>query len=89
MPASSSTRSTCTPGARGRGIGRALLEGLIASTEAAGIWTIESGVFPENRASLALHAATGFRVVGTRERLGRAGDRWRDVIVLERRSPRI
>jgi len=75
------------PSARGRGIGRALLEGLIASTEAAGIWTIQSGVFPENLASLALHQRTGFRVVGTRERIGRHRGRWRDVIMLERRSP--
>ena len=75
--------------ARGRGVGRALLDALIASTEAAGIWTIESGVFPENEASIALHRAAGFRVVGTRERLGRHGDRWRDVVLLERRSPRI
>ena len=75
-----------SPDARGRGVGRALLDALIASTEAAGIWTIESGVFPENAASLALHQRAGFRVVGTRERLGKHGDRWRDVIVLERRS---
>ena len=78
-----------SPDARGRGIGRALLDALIASTEAAGIWTIESGVFPENEASVALHRAAGFRVVGTRERLGKHGDRWRDVIVLERRSTRV
>jgi L-amino acid N-acyltransferase YncA len=76
--------------ARGRGIGRALLGALIASAEAAGIWTIESGIFPENTASLALHQAAGFRVVGTRERLGRQpgpdGGRWRDVLLIERRS---
>ena len=75
-----------------RGVGRLLLEALAASTEAAGIWTIQSGVFPENAASLALHAAAGFRVVGRRERLGlmtygpMAG-RWRDVLAIERRSP--
>jgi phosphinothricin acetyltransferase len=74
-------------GARGRGVGRALLDALIASTEAAGVWTLQAGVFPENAASLALHRATGFRVVGTRERVGReAGGRWRDVLLLERRS---
>ena len=73
--------------ARGRGVGRALLQAAIASSEAAGIWTLQAGVFPENAASLALHAACGFRVVGTRERLGRASDgRWRDVVLLERRS---
>lgn len=77
------------PACRGRGVGRALLEALIASTEAAGIWTIESGVFPENAASLAVHRAVGFRVVGVRERLGRHGNRWRDVVLIERRSPTV
>lgn len=78
------------PAAQRRGIGRALLGALIASTEAAGIWTIQSGIFPENAASLALHEACGFRVVGVRERFGRhvtQGNRWRDVILIERRSP--
>ena len=75
------------PDARGRGVGRLLLERLDASTEAAGIWTIQSGVFPENTASLALHAACGFRVVGTRERVGRHHGVWRDVVLIERRSP--
>lgn len=77
------------PVARGRGVGRALLDALIASTEAAGIWTIQSGIFPENAASLALHAAAGFRTVGTRERVGQHHGRWRDVIFIERRSPLI
>ena len=75
------------PADRSRGVGRLLLDTLIASTEAAGIWTIQSGIFPENTASLALHQAAGFRVVGTRERLGRHHGRWRDVILIERRSP--
>jgi L-amino acid N-acyltransferase YncA len=75
------------PGARGRGVGRQLLDALIASTEAAGIWTIESGIFPENTASFALHQAAGFRVVGTRERIGQHHGRWRDVVFIERRSP--
>jgi L-amino acid N-acyltransferase YncA len=75
------------PGARGRGIGRLLVDALIASTEAAGIWTIQSGIFPENAASLALHRAAGFRVVGTRERIGQHHGRWRDVVLIERRSP--
>jgi L-amino acid N-acyltransferase YncA len=77
------------PAAQGRGIGRALLDALITSTEKAGIWTIQAGIFPENTASLALHRAAGFRTVGTRERLGRhttQGNRWRDVVMLERRS---
>jgi L-amino acid N-acyltransferase YncA len=77
------------PGARGRGVGRLLLETLIASTEAAGIWTIQSGIFPENAASIALHSRAGFRVVGRRERIGRRGGRWRDVLLIERRSPAI
>lgn len=77
------------PAARGRGVARLLLEALIASTEAAGIWTIQSGVFPENTASLTLHQRVGFRVIGTRERVGRHHGRWRDVILLERRSPAI
>ncbi|MEV4704310.1 N-acetyltransferase family protein [Actinoplanes sp. NPDC049316] len=77
------------PAYGGRGIGRALLEALIASTESAGIWTVQSGVFPENVASLALHARCGFRTIGTRERVGRHHGRWRDVILLERRSATI
>jgi len=80
------------PAARRRGVGRALLDALIAATEAAGIWTIQSGIFPENTASLALHRAAGFRVVGIRERVGRhltQGNRWRDVVFIERRSPHI
>jgi len=78
------------PTARGRGVGRALLAALIASTEAAGVWTIQSGIFPENAASLALHLGAGFRTVGVREKLGRHAardDAWRDVVLLERRSP--
>ena len=77
------------PAARGRGVGAALLDALIKSTEAAGIWTIESGIFPENTASLRLHERAGFRVVGTRMRLGRHHGRWRDVVLLERRSGRV
>jgi L-amino acid N-acyltransferase YncA/DNA-binding transcriptional ArsR family regulator len=75
-----------TPGARGRGVGGALLQALIDSTEAAGIWTIQSGIFPENTASLRLHERKRFRVVGIRERLGRQHGRWRDVVLVERRS---
>jgi phosphinothricin acetyltransferase len=75
--------------ARGRGVGRLLLAALITSTEAAGIWTIQSGVFPENTASIALHRAMGFRVVGIRERIGQHHGRWRDVVLIERRSPAI
>lgn len=75
------------PDARGRGVASALLRALIASTEAAGIWTVQSGVFPENTASLALHTRLGFRVLGVRERIGRRHGRWRDVVLVERRSP--
>jgi len=76
--------------ARGRGVGRALMDALLASAEAGGVWTVQSTVFPENAGSLALHAAAGFRVVGRRERIARmahgpmAGE-WRDVVLLERR----
>ena len=77
------------PGATGRGVGRALLGALIESTEAAGIWTLNAGIFPENLASLALHERLGFRRVGVRERIGRHHGRWRDVVLLERRSARI
>ncbi|GAA0956164.1 N-acetyltransferase family protein [Actinocorallia libanotica] len=76
------------PDAHGQGIGTALLDALIASTEAAGIWTIQSGVFPENTASLALHHRAGFRTIGVRERIAQHHGHWRDVILLERRSPR-
>ena len=72
--------------ARGRGIGRGLMTELIARAEREGIWTIEAGMFPENEASVALHRALGFRVVGVRERLGRRDGVWRDVLLLERRS---
>ncbi|MFF4875328.1 MULTISPECIES: N-acetyltransferase family protein [unclassified Micromonospora] len=75
------------PVAQGRGVARLLLDTLITSTEAAGIWTIQSGVFPENAASLTLHERAGFRVIGVRERVGRHHGRWRDVVLLERRSP--
>ena len=74
------------PAAHGQGIGGALLHALIGSTESAGIWTVQSGVFPENTASLRLHERAGFRVVGTRERVGRHHGRWRDVVLIERRS---
>jgi len=78
------------PAARGRGVGRALLDALLDSAAAGGVWTVQSGIFPENSASLALHTAAGFRVVGTRERLGRMtygplAGRWRDVVLMERR----
>jgi L-amino acid N-acyltransferase YncA len=75
------------PAARGLGVGRTLLAALISSTEAAGVWTIQSSLFPENTASRALHRSSGFREVGRRERIGQHHGRWRDTILIERRSP--
>jgi L-amino acid N-acyltransferase YncA len=75
--------------ARGRGVGRQLLAALLEGAEWAGIWTVQTGIFPENTASLTLHRRCGFRVVGVRERLGQLVGRWRDVLLLERRSPRV
>ena len=79
------------PEAQRRGVGRALLTAIVEGAERAGIWTVEAGVFPENAASLALHRALGFRTVGVRERLGLmptgpCAGRWRDVVLVERRS---
>jgi len=76
-------------GSRGLGVGRSLLGALIDASEAAGIWTLQAGVFPENEASLRLHEGLGFRRVGIRERIGRHHGAWRDVVLLERRSPRV
>ncbi len=77
------------PAARGRGVASALLKALVDSTERAGVWTIQAGIFPENTASLAVHERAGFRVIGTRERIGRRRGVWRDVVLVERRSPAI
>ena len=74
------------PAHRGRGIGQALLSALVTASEAGGVWTLQAGIFPENSASIALHKRCGFREVGLRERIGKMGDRWRDVLLLERRS---
>jgi L-amino acid N-acyltransferase YncA len=73
--------------ARGRGVGRALLEALLAGADADGIWTVQTSVFPENEASLGLHVSAGFRVVGRRERIAKLNGVWRDTLFLERRSP--
>jgi L-amino acid N-acyltransferase YncA len=72
--------------ARGRGVGTELLGALVADSEEAGFWTLQTGIFPENEASIGLHERHGFRVVGIRERLGRHHGRWRDVVLMERRS---
>ena len=75
--------------ARGQGVGRSLLEALIASTEAADIWTIQAGMFPENEGSIRLHKALGFETVGTYKRLAQLDGVWRDVLMLARRSPTV
>lgn len=71
---------------QGRGFGSLLLAELVRRSEAAGLWTLEAGIFPENVASLHIHEQAGFRTVGIRSRLGRMDGRWRDVVLLERRS---
>jgi L-amino acid N-acyltransferase YncA len=76
-------------GARGRGIGKALMHALIAGAETDGLWTIQTSIFPENEASVALHESLGFRAVGRRERIAQLDGVWRDTILLERRSPRV
>ena len=78
-----------TSASRGRGIGRALLDALVAHADSAGIWTIQTSVFPENQASVALHERVGFRVVGRRERIAELDGVWRDTLFLERRSPSV
>jgi len=75
-------RSDC----RGQGVGGALITELIKHSEAAGFWTLQAHIFPENRGSLRLHRKAGFREVGRRERFGQMGGAWRDVLLLERRS---
>jgi phosphinothricin acetyltransferase len=72
--------------ARGRGVGDALLMALIRESERNGVWTLQAGIFPENAASIKLHQRSGFRIVGTRERPGQLNGRWRDVVLMERRS---
>lgn len=71
---------------RGQGVGKALLQALVACAEAAGFWTLQASIFPENKASLAIHIACGFRELGRRERVGQHHGVWRDTILLERRS---
>jgi phosphinothricin acetyltransferase len=71
---------------RGRGVGRALLAALVEQAEENGIWTLQVGIFPENRASITLHKSYGFREVGVRERIGQLRGVWRDVVLLERRG---
>jgi L-amino acid N-acyltransferase YncA len=70
----------------GSGVGRALMEALIERSERAGIWTIQTSIFPENEASLKLHYRVGFRVVGVREKIAKRDGLWRDTVLMERRS---
>ena len=77
------------PDHRGRGIGTDLLDALVAGAERDGYWTIQTGIFPENTASIATHERVGFRIVGRRERIGQLAGVWRDTLFLERRSTRI
>jgi L-amino acid N-acyltransferase YncA len=72
--------------AQGRGIGMRLLTSLVEASEREGIWTLQAGIFPENIPSVELHKRHGFRIVGTREKLGSMDGRWRDVLLMERRS---
>ena len=75
--------------ARGGGVGKKLMRQLVAESEAAGVWTLQAGIFPENLPSLKLHKRVGFRLVGVRERVGQLGGKWRDVALMERRSAKV
>ena len=75
--------------ARGRGVGKQLLSALISESEAKGLWTLQAGIFPENRASIGLHESVGFRMVGIREKIGNMNGQWRDTALMERRSTNI
>ncbi len=77
------------PEFQGRGFGNALLRQLVKESEQNNIWTLQAGIFPENKASIRLHEKNGFRIVGIREKIGKMGNRWRDVILMERRSRKI
>jgi phosphinothricin acetyltransferase len=73
----------------GRGIGKKLLLRVIEESEAGGIWTLQSSIFPENTASIRLHKSCGFKLVGTREKIGMLNGKWRDTVIFERRSKKI
>lgn len=70
----------------GKGIGKTLLNELVKESESHGFWTLQSGIFSENKSSIALHEKCGFRIVGTRERLGKLKNKWKDIVLMERRS---
>ena len=74
--------------ARGKGVGKQLLQALIDASETENYWTLQAGIFPENAASLAIHQSCGFRIVGTREKIGKMNGTWRDTVLLEKRSTR-
>jgi phosphinothricin acetyltransferase len=76
-------------GSQGRGVGGQLLQQLVACSEQEGIWTLQAAIFPENAASIALHAACGFHTVGLRDRLGEQAGVWRDILLMERRSAEV
>lgn len=74
---------------RGKGVGQLLMQNLIEISESLGYWMLQSGIFPENEASLKLHFNNGFREVGRRERIGNMDGQWRDTMLLERRSQKV
>jgi phosphinothricin acetyltransferase len=78
-----------TASARGQSLGQCLLAALIDSSEAAGLWTLQAGILPENVASIRIHEQNAFRIVGRRERIGQMDGVWRDVVLMERRSSRV
>ena len=75
--------------ARGKGLGKQLLQRLIEESEVNNIWTLQAGIFPENMPSIKIHQACGFRILGTRERIGKMNGIWRDSLILERRSNKV
>ncbi len=77
------------PGFHGRGIGDRLMKALIAESETNGLWTLQAGIFPENERSIQLHLRNGFRIIGSRERIGKMDGVWRDTVLLERRSDQV
>ncbi|MCW3089069.1 MAG: N-acetyltransferase [Ferruginibacter sp.] len=70
----------------GRGLGKKLLTALVEESERHKFWTLQAGIFPENKASLKIHEAAGFRIIGIREKIGQMNNTWRDTVLLERRS---
>jgi L-amino acid N-acyltransferase YncA len=78
-----------TSAARGKGLGKQLLQKLVEESEANNLWTLQAGIFPENIASIKIHEDCGFRVIGKRERIGKMDGVWRDTLLLERRSDKV